>query len=103
MDGDAVDLGEALFDAVFDGGGDVVDFGDGEIAVHGAVAGHEDFVFDAADVNVVAVGEFVKFGGEAVDEIANVGGKLFHFFAAGDARSERLNVNDDRGIAVGLA
>src|SRR6185437_16580683 len=43
VDGEAVDLGEVFLDAVFDGGGDVVDVGDGESAVHGAMAGDEDF------------------------------------------------------------
>ena len=103
MDGEAEDLGEALFDAVFDGGGDVVDLGDGEIAIHGAVAGDEDFVFDGADVNIVAIDELVKFGGESVDEIADISGEIFHFFAAGDACAERLDVNDDGGVAVGFA
>lgn len=103
MDGDPVDLRKALLDAVFDGGGDVVNLRDGEIAVHGAVARDEDFVFDGAHVRFVAVNELVKFGGEAVDEIANVSGELFHFFAAGDVRAERFDVNDDGGVAVRFA
>ncbi len=46
VNGEAVDLGEVLLDAVFYGGGDVVDLGDWERAVHGAVAGNENFVLD---------------------------------------------------------
>lgn len=103
MDGDAIDLGEAFFDAVFNGGGDVVDLSDGEIAVHGAMTGDEDFVFDGADVSVVAIDKFMKFGGEAADEIADVNRELLHFFAAGDVRAERLNVDDDRGVVIGFA
>lgn len=101
MDGDAGDLGEVLLDTVFDGGGDVVDLGDGEIAVHGAVAGDEDFVFDEADMDVVAIGELVIFGGEAVDEVADARGELGHLFAAGDVHAERLDVDVDGGVAAG--
>jgi|SRR5579864_6962562 len=95
VDGEAVDLGEVLLDAVFDGGGDVVNLGDGERALHGTVAGDEDFVFDEADVNVVAIGELVIFGAEAVDEIANADGEVFHLLAAGDVGAERFDVNVD--------
>ena len=95
MDGEAVDLGEVLFDAILDGGGDVVDLSDREAAVHGAVTGDEDFVLDEADVNVVAIGKLVKFGGEIVDEVADADGELFHFFAAGNVGAERLDVNID--------
>ena len=95
VDGDAVDLGELLFDAILDGGGDVVDVGDGEAALHSAVAGDEDFVLDEADVNVVAIGQLVIFGAEAVDEVANADGEVLHLFAAGDVRAERLDVNVD--------
>jgi len=95
VDGDAVDLGELFFDAILEGGGDVVDLGDGERAVHGAVAGDEDFVLDEADVNVVAIGQLVIFGGEIIDEVADADGEVFHLFAAGNVRAERLDVNVD--------
>lgn len=95
VDGDAVDLREALLDAVFDRGGDIVNLGDGKIAVHGAVAGDEDFVFDAAHVRFVAVNKFVKFGRETVDEIADVSGEFFHFFSARNVRAERLDMDND--------
>src|SRR5579872_3360 len=95
VDGDAVDLGELLLDAIFEGGGDVVDLSDGEGAVHGAVSGDENFVLDDADVNVVAIGEFVIFGTEAVDEIADADGEFLHFLAAGNVGAERLDVNID--------
>lgn len=103
MDGDAVDLGEVFLDAVFNSGGDVVDLRDGKIPVHGAVAGDEDFVFNGTDVSFVAVGELMKFGGKAIDEIADADGKFFHFLAASDMRAERLDVDDDGSVAVGLA
>src|SRR5579864_1630499 len=95
VDGEAVDLGEVLLDAVFDGGGDVVNLSDGEAALHGAVAGDEDFVLDEADVNVVAIGELVIFGAEAVDEVADADGEFLHFLAAGNVRAERLDVDID--------
>lgn len=95
MDGEAIDLGEVFLDAVFDGGGDVVDVGDGESAVHGAVAGDEDLVLDEADMNVVAIGELVIFRREIVDEVADAHGEVLHLFAAGNVRAERLNVNID--------
>lgn len=59
MNGEAEDLREAFFDPVFEGRGDVMNFGDGQRAVHGAVAGDQNFVVDAADVDFVAVGHFV--------------------------------------------
>lgn len=95
MDGEAVDLGEVLLDAILEGGGDVVNLGDGEAAVHGAVAGDEDFVLNEADVNVVAISKLVKFGGEIIDEVAHADGEIFHLFAAGNVRAERLDVNID--------
>ena len=62
MDGQAEDLWEAFFHAVFQGGGDVMDFGDGQVAVHGAVAGDQDFVVHAAHVDFVAIRQLVIFG-----------------------------------------
>ena len=117
VDGDAVDLGELLLDAIFEGGGDVVNLGDGKRAVHGAVAGDENFVLDDADVNVVAIGELVIFGAETVDEVADADGEFLHFLATGNVGAERLDVNIDvragglaeqillesRGEAVGFA
>src|SRR5579863_27318 len=102
VDSEAVDLREFLFHAVFDGGGDVVNLRDGQIALHGAVAGDQNFVFDEADVHIMAIRKLVKFGGEAVDEIADASGKLFHFFAASDVRAERLDVNVDGGAGAGF-
>lgn len=95
MDGEAIDLGEVLLDAILEGGGDVVDMGDGERAVHGAMARDEDFVLDETDVDVMAIGKLVIFGAEAVDEVANANGEIFHLFAAGDVGAERLNVDID--------
>ena len=61
MNGQAENLREVFFHAVFQRGGDVVDFGDRQAAVHGAVAGDQNFVLHAADVHFVAVGELVIF------------------------------------------
>jgi hypothetical protein len=44
MNRDAGDLREIFLYAVFEGACSVVDFGDGQAAVHGAVAGDQDFV-----------------------------------------------------------
>jgi len=57
----AEDLGEVFFDAIFEGCCDVVDVCDLQIAGHRAVAGDQDFVVDAADVDFVAVGDFGVF------------------------------------------
>jgi hypothetical protein len=43
MNHDAGDLREIFLYAVFEGAGDVVDLGDEQAAVHGAVAGDQDF------------------------------------------------------------
>lgn len=55
MDGEAVNLGKAFLDAVFERASDVVDFGDREVTVHGAMAGDEDSVIHAVDLDFVAV------------------------------------------------
>jgi hypothetical protein len=44
MNGDAGDLREFFLYAEFQFAGDIVDLGDGQAAVHGAVAGDQDFV-----------------------------------------------------------
>jgi hypothetical protein len=44
MNRDACDLREFFLHMVFEGAGDVVDLGDGQAAVHGAVAGQQDVV-----------------------------------------------------------
>ena len=43
MNRDAGDLWEFFLHAVFEGTGDIVDLSDGKAAVHGAVAGDQDF------------------------------------------------------------
>jgi len=42
MNCDAGDLQEVFLYPVFEGGGDVVDLGDGQASIHGAVAGGPD-------------------------------------------------------------
>ena len=44
MNSEAGDLREFFLYAVFEGAGDLADLGDGQAAVPGAVAGHQDFV-----------------------------------------------------------
>jgi hypothetical protein len=48
MNRDAGDLREFFLYAIFESDGDVVDLGDGQASIHGAVAGDEDFVFHLA-------------------------------------------------------
>jgi len=100
VDGETVDLGESFFDAVFEGGGDVVHLSDGQIAVHGAVAGYEDFVLDETNMYIVAISKFVKFGSERIDEILNARGESFHFLSADDLRAERLDMDVHGGFAA---
>ena len=61
MNRQAKNLRETFFHAVFERGSDVVNFGDGQIAVHGAVAGDQDFVIHAAHVDFVAIRQLVIF------------------------------------------
>lgn len=104
MDGDTIDLRESFFDAVFEGGGHIVDLSDGQGALHGAVAGDENVVFDLADTNVVTVHQFVEFEGQAVQKFLDGAGELLHFADAGvgsgDVASQRLDVNVDFHGAV---
>ena len=97
MNGYAIDLREFFFHAIFEGGGDVVDLGDGQRAFHGAVAGDVDVMFDLACADVVAIHEFVEFRGQAVDEVLDGAGELLHFADAGvgsgDVAPQRLDVN----------
>src|SRR5277367_2583323 len=98
----AENLGEALFHAVFQGGGDVVDFGDGQAAVHGAVAGDQDFVIHAADVHFVAVRQLVIFGLQRIQKFLHGARKFFHLLAAADFRAERLDVNIHQRARIGF-
>ena len=68
MDGYAEDLREALFHAVFEGRGYIVDARDGEIALHDAMAGDEGVVLDLADADIVAIKEFVVLMRQGVEE-----------------------------------
>src|SRR3990172_6788993 len=92
VDGEAGDLRESLADAVLEGGGDVVDGGDGEIALHGAMAGDEDLALDLADADFVAIDQLVKFALKTVDEGFDVAGEVAHFddflIAGGDVRAQ---------------
>ena len=83
--------------------GEVVDLGDGQAAVHRAVAGDENFVFDAADVNLVAIHQIVIFRRKRIQEILHRARKLLHLLRAHDARAERLDVNVDARSGIGGA
>jgi len=95
MNGEAVNLWKAFFDAVFQGGGDVMDFCDGQRAIHGAMAGDENFVVDAADVHFMAVRHFVILGLQGMQIVLNRASEFLHFFGAGDARTQWFDVNID--------
>jgi len=103
VNGDARDLREALLDAVFESGRDVMDASDGEVALHHAVAGNEDVVLDLADADVVAIDELVGGAGHAVEERFDGHFELAHFAGArigsGDVATEGLDVNVDVDIA----
>src|SRR5579862_7284373 len=61
MNREAEDLGKAFLHTIFERGCNVVDFGNRKAAVHRAVARDQDFVVDAADMNFVAIKQFVVF------------------------------------------
>src|SRR5271163_4469274 len=95
----AMDLGEPLFDAVFEGGRNVMDLCDRQIALHGAVAGGQDAVLYLAHVDVVAIHELIVFGGQRVQEPLDGARELLHFTAAdvggGDVAAQGLDVDVD--------
>ena len=62
MNGQPENLREAFLDAVFQGGSDVVDFTDGQAAVHRAMAGDDDLVVHTADVHFMAIDQLVILG-----------------------------------------
>src|SRR5690348_6032533 len=103
MDGKAVDLGEFFFDAVFDGGGDVVNLSDREIAIHRAVTGDQNFVFNEADMNIMAIRELVKFGGKRIYKSADARGESFHFLSAHNLGAERFDVDVHGGFIADRA
>ena len=101
MDGHAGDLRKLFADAIFERGGHVVDYGDGQIAVHGAVAGNENLALDLAHAHFVAVGQLMKFLLQIVHEIFDVARQIAHLdngLRARDMRSQRLDVNIDYGV-----
>src|ERR1700745_1172675 len=82
MNREAEDLRKAFFHAIFERGRNVVDLSDGKAAVHRAMARNQDFVIDTADVNFVAVKQFVVFRLKRIQEILNRAREAFHFFSA---------------------
>lgn len=97
MNRDAGDLWEFFLHAEFQFAGDVVDLGDRQAAIHGAVAGDQDFVLDLADVNFVAIHQLVKFAGQRVDVFFDGAAEPGHLAAlaihGSDVRAERLDVD----------
>src|ERR1700757_639066 len=104
VDGDARDLRETLFHAVFESGRDIVDAGDGEIALQHTVAGNEDVVLDLADADIVAINQLVVGAGHAVEEGFDGHFELAHLAGArvgrGYVAAEGLDVNVDVHVAV---
>jgi hypothetical protein len=104
VDCDAGDLGEAFLDVVFEGGEDIVDASDGEVAFEDAMAGDEDVVLDLADTDIVGVEEFVVGGGRVIEKGFDGHFELAHFTGAhvgsGDMAAEWLDVDIDVDIAV---
>lgn len=107
MDGDAGDLGEAFLNEVFEGGEDVVNAGDGVIALHDAVAGDKDVVVDLADADVVAVQKFVVIARHVIEESFDGKLELTHFtdgdFRSGDMAAERFDVDVDVELVIAVA
>ena len=66
MDGDAVNLCETLFYAIFEGCRDVVDLGDRQVTLHRAMARRQNAVGDLTDVDVVAIHQLIVFSGERI-------------------------------------
>ena len=64
VNGQPVDLREALFDAIFKDGREVVDLRDRQVAIHRAVTRDENAALDAADVDLMAIHQLVIFGGQ---------------------------------------
>ena len=94
---DARDLRKTFLDAIFQRGRDVVDLGDGQVAIHRAMAGDQDFVLHQPHVHFVAVRQLVKFRVQAVDELLDVSRQVAHFARGAirrrDVRAQRLDVN----------
>src|SRR4029077_14857011 len=88
VDGQARDLREFFYDAIFHGGGDVVHMGDDQRAFHGAVAGRKNVVLNLAVTDIVATDQLVVFGGQRVQELLDGLRKQPHFgdsaFGRGD-------------------
>ena len=55
VNGDALDAGEFLADAIFQGLGNIVDAGNRQVAIHGAMAGDHDLAVHAAHFHFVAI------------------------------------------------
>lgn len=107
MDGDAGDLREAFLDEVFQGGKDVMDAGDGVVALHDAVAGDQDVVVDLPDPNIVAVNEFVVVARHVIEKGLDGQFELAHFagadFGSGNVSTEWLDVDVDVQFEITIA
>lgn len=97
MNRDAGDLRESLFDAVFQRGGDVVDFSDGQCPVQSAMARDQDLVLDEPHAHIVAVGQFVKVSVQPVDENLDIPRKVSHLASRAvgrrDVSAQRLDMD----------
>src|SRR5208282_1605099 len=97
MNRDSVDLRKFLLNAVFQRGGYIMHLGNRQRASHRAMAASENVMLHLADAHVMTVYELVEFGRQAVQEIFDRPGELFHFadtrVGCGDVAAERLDVN----------
>lgn len=100
----AIYLRKFFLDAVFQRGRHVVNLGNRQRAAHGAMARSENVVFHLANAHVVTIYELIKFGRQAVQELLDGAGKLFHFAGARvwsrDMAAERLDMNIHVGGVV---
>ena len=97
MNRETIDLREPFLYAIFEGGGHVMDLGDGKRAFHGAVAGDVDVMLDLACADVMTIYELIELGGEAVDEVLDGARELLHLADAGvgggDVAAQGLDVD----------
>src|SRR5712664_1104619 len=104
MNRDAKDLRELFFYAVFQYGRDVVDLRDWQLALHRAMAGHQNVVLHLAGTHIVAVHQLVEFRRQTVQKFLDRTSELLHFAYArvrrGDVASPRLDVDIDFHLAV---
>jgi len=105
VNGDAVNLREALLNAILKRSGDVVNLRNGERALHCAMAGNQNVVLYLAGAYIVAIHQLVELRGQGIQEFLDGALKLLPITEtgiwSGDVAAKRLNVDIhvDRAIA----